>query len=322
MSKIGIIVPVYNGALTIEKCIHSILDQEYVNFEFVVVDDGSEDETVKIVQKLISKEKRGRVISQTHKGVSAARNLGMMELKSEWVTFLDADDYISPKMLKNMMTLADNKEVDIIIGNLNTDTIQNSFFVNNKDALLDTVIDLDYGVKRYGNRYGNCRCIGGKFYKRELLKKNNIKFPEDISTFEDGIFNLYAYESADSVYVNSKRLYYYCQNDNSVSRSNSLNQIKDNATTLEKIKKFINTSGSFRGTAFPYCCWNLLRGNFAAISVNCNENRYSKMREEYRKNSKLFNGKIKLRYLSLKSAIIFLFAKIHFFSLISIIYRR
>ena len=107
---ISIIVPIFNRCTTIERCLNSIFDQDYPpeKIEVIVVDDGSVDDTPKILKRY-QHTHNIRILQQSNRGVSSARNLGLKYSKYSWIAFLDSDDYWMPKKLSNQMKLL-NKE--------------------------------------------------------------------------------------------------------------------------------------------------------------------------------------------------------------------
>lgn len=111
----SIIVPLYNKAHTIERTISSVLDQTYQKFEIVIIDDGSTDNGVEVINKLFS-DNRIRIISQANQGVSAARNTGIINAKNEWISFLDGDDEWLPDYLENVFqTISLHQEARLVI---------------------------------------------------------------------------------------------------------------------------------------------------------------------------------------------------------------
>lgn len=95
MATISIIVPVYNAAATLRECVNSILSQEFKDFELILVDDGSKDSSPQICDEYAEIDHRVKVFHKENGGVSAARNFGLDHAKGEWITFIDADDYIT-----------------------------------------------------------------------------------------------------------------------------------------------------------------------------------------------------------------------------------
>ena len=113
--KISIIVPVYNTEQYLPRCLNSILSQSFIDFELLLVDDGSIDGSGSICDKYAAKDNRVRVFHKENGGVSSARNLGLDEAKGEWICFVDSDDEMLPNGLQ---TLANGicDEVDIVMG--------------------------------------------------------------------------------------------------------------------------------------------------------------------------------------------------------------
>lgn len=114
---VSIIVPVYNSALYIKDCIESVLIQTFKDFELIIVDDGSEDDSPVICQQYANKDNRIRIIRKSNGGVSTARNVGIDSSDGEWIMFLDADDYwITPTALEQLVNLSRNSNLDIVRG--------------------------------------------------------------------------------------------------------------------------------------------------------------------------------------------------------------
>ena len=100
MTAVSIIVPVYNAEKAIGKCIESILSQEFTDFELLLINDGSKDNSGAVLDEYAAKDSRIRVIHKTNSGVSATRNLGLKEAKGDYIQFLDADDWMTSDSTK------------------------------------------------------------------------------------------------------------------------------------------------------------------------------------------------------------------------------
>lgn len=113
--KITIVVPVYNGEKTISRCVDSILQQNYREFEIILVNDGSQDSTLEICHKLESKDKRIIVVNQINQGSFMARNAGILKAQGEYITFLDADDiFCRNDVLKTISETAMRENADVV----------------------------------------------------------------------------------------------------------------------------------------------------------------------------------------------------------------
>ena len=116
MTKVSVIVPVYNAEKAIERCIRSILDQEYQDIECIAVDDGSKDASGEILDRLAESDSRLKVIHKENGGVSKARNTALDVVNGEYVQFLDADDWIPTDSTKLLLRAMEENEADLAIG--------------------------------------------------------------------------------------------------------------------------------------------------------------------------------------------------------------
>jgi len=99
--QISIIVPVYKVEDYLQRCIDSILEQTFTNWELILIDDGSPDKSGKICDEYAQRDNRVRVFHKENGGVSAARNEGLIQAKGEWITFIDSDDYVDKTFLED-----------------------------------------------------------------------------------------------------------------------------------------------------------------------------------------------------------------------------
>lgn len=178
---ISVIVPVFNGERTIERCIRSILSQENVNLELLVVDDGSADKTHALCRALAEGDGRIRLFHQENAGVSATRNRGLKEAKGSFVTFVDADDLL-PSGALAALSAAGEAKADFVIGSHSRfrGPWKHDVHHNASDPLPSLM---------------SLMC--GKLYRRSLLEQAGLRFREDLPYGEDTLFNLqYAAVSA------------------------------------------------------------------------------------------------------------------------------
>ena len=112
-SLVSIVVPIYNVEKYIEKLICSVVAQTYSNFELILIDDGSPDESGKICDQYANKDPRIKIIHKDNEGVSAARNDGIKIAKGKYITFIDGDDWIEPDFTAYMLNLIENKDSDM-----------------------------------------------------------------------------------------------------------------------------------------------------------------------------------------------------------------
>lgn len=200
---ISIVIPVYNQEKYLKRCLQSIVNQTYKEFEVIIVDDGSTDNSKFCVQSFLF-DSRFTLISTVNQGVSVARNIGLSQCRGEWICFIDPDDYILPSFLQNLYDVAFSTEgADIIASScsaLSSDGLiqEQHFFPKpfiavseyDKIPIIHQLMDGEYMQNK-----GAITAIGvpwGKLYRRELLKKNNITFDPELRRMQDNIFNMVA----------------------------------------------------------------------------------------------------------------------------------
>ena len=230
--KISVIVPVYNSEKYLENCLQSIVNQVYKDFELIIVDDGSTDNSGIIINKFEKKHDFIKTIHQENKGVSCARNEGIINSNGEYVCFVDSDDIVSELYLSHLIDIVLNKKTDWALTAVdNYKNIEENQCIN--IDLNNISSDLFYLLNKEYVVFGPC-C---KLYKRKLLIDNNICFPADISCGEDLIFNFkYMSYIRNMVFVNICDYSYQRINDESLSKRFRLNMF-DEEIELYKVKK-------------------------------------------------------------------------------------
>lgn len=180
-TKVTVVVPIYNTADCLPRCINSITKQTYRNLEIILIDDGSTDESLKMCELLASQDKRIRVIHQENRGLSETRNRGMELATGEYICFFDSDDYIENKMIETLLKTAIKTDADVC---------ESSFYIHMKNGFVKDVtceqrgINLVSGQLNLINAYSDAVILipaWDKLYKLSSIK--NIKF--DKSCFKE-----------------------------------------------------------------------------------------------------------------------------------------
>lgn len=213
--KFSIIIPVYNVEKFLERCLKSICELKLEDKEIILINDGSTDNSLEILEKYIKTYPENiKIISQKNQGVSKARNVGIENSIGEYILFIDSDDFIDPKQTEKILNVAYEQEVDILIGSFfeyfSEENIKSMPFIK-KD--LDRVYD---GMKflKYSHKE---RCfsdvVWNKVYNRRFLLENKLFFKEKL-LHEDTLFNLKAFCFAEKIkYFIGTPFYYYRQNN-------------------------------------------------------------------------------------------------------------
>lgn len=189
---VSIIVPVYNAEKYLNRCVDSILSQAMTDFELLLIDDGSKDESGRICDEYAAKYARVRAFHKPNGGVSSARNLGLDNAIGKWVTFCDADDVVLPSWLSNFI---DNtcSSVDYVIQGFVTDKAmfesEDVEFKNRRKFSFSFEGPMKEGLLLMNNNsmLGYVWC---KLYKRSIIENFNVSFNESYNYQEDLVFNL------------------------------------------------------------------------------------------------------------------------------------
>lgn len=214
MCKVSIIVPIYNAEKFLNKCINSVLQQTYDNFELILVNDGSTDDSQNICEKYCNiSNTKIRYIYQNNAGVSAARNKGINLAKGEFITFVDADDYLDERYLEELLdaqikydsdwTLCEFTNIDVNTGVQNRTRSYNDYVYYTQDDIAKSVIPrtlVNGKLQMIGNPY----C---KLYKKTILDQFSIRFNENLYYHEDRMFNFEYANHIGSFYYVPKSLY-------------------------------------------------------------------------------------------------------------------
>lgn len=178
----SVIVPVYNVERYLEQCIESILSQTYLNFELLLIDDGSTDLSSNICDRYSEKDYRVRVLHKENGGVCSARNLGIKESKGQYIVFIDSDDWVDNGYLQSLLSINDVELVccSYRLENVKVDTRDWSILLSDG---CDSIDFINKNITKFG--FNSVCC---KAFRTEIIKSNNVLFNEKISQCEDAIF--------------------------------------------------------------------------------------------------------------------------------------
>ncbi len=220
MKKISIIVPVYNSEKTLDVCIKSIQKQIFEDYEVIFVDDGSTDRSVRVIENYREKDERIHLFQKENGGVSSARNYGIREAGGKYLFFMDSDDYIPPYYLSEIMEIQSQSEdkIQVITGLQKFTCDEELYKIEEKKAKVVFLEKKDI-LKIYAGDLLNPPW--NKLFRADIVKKYQLRFPEDISLGEDLVFNLNYIATGEitGFSVLPELQYYYRQgNEESLSR--------------------------------------------------------------------------------------------------------
>lgn len=190
MCKFSIVVPVYNTELYLHRCLDSIVNQSFSDFEVLLIDDGSTDGSGKICDFYAEKDSRVRVFHKENGGVSSARNLGLDNAQGDWAAFVDSDDILPNRALECMM-VETNKETDMVYGGIRkfagTDETVEIIDVKKKEAItIDEALNAFVVPKKRNGDWH--RYLFNRIYRMDIIKKFGLRFFTNIYYKEDGLF--------------------------------------------------------------------------------------------------------------------------------------
>ena len=210
---ITVIVPVYNTEKYIEKCIDSLKEQTMNNIEIIVINDGSTDNTLKILKKLASGDNRIKIINQSNQKQGAARNRGLDLAKGEYIAFVDADDWIDLDYLEKMHNTALKYRADIAVSSMVQKKEKKFKYYLKYDKIesfenINDIINIcKFPVKGY---------VCGKLFKSDVLK--NLRFKENVY-YEDTAFLIRAFANTHLLVTVPEVIYHYFSNNSSTVRA-------------------------------------------------------------------------------------------------------
>lgn len=232
MIKVSVIVPVYNMSALLRRCLASLRKQTLVDVEFLLVDDGSIDDSGRICEEFAALDKRFKVFHKANGGVASARELGHTMASGEYVIHCDPDDWVDPEWLENLYLFAVRSNADIVISDYYDETSRGRKVVCNRLRKLDSQsVFIDIGLI---NVWNSMYCF---LIRRLIINKYDIHFPMEMRRCEDGFFLRKLYCNDLKTAYLSKAYYHYCH-DNEKSLSYVVYPEGYAAPLLDKLQAF------------------------------------------------------------------------------------
>lgn len=244
MPKVSIIVPLFNKSKYIAATLESILQQKFDDYEVIIINDGSTDESPQIVEEYAEKDHRICLINIPNGGVSNARNVGLKYARGEWIQFLDGDDLIAPQYLLEGIALVESAGVDILFTNFQ--------MIDENGKLVKEVFNQYQGT---ADQEGLCRnfieyqyengffgYISNKLIRRKLLEKSKAAFPIEISLAEDLDFYAHLYPYVQKAYFAPINSFFYLQTDMNYQNNSMIDYYSQLIVHLDIKRWFVTTN--------------------------------------------------------------------------------
>ena len=229
--KVSVIVPIYNVERYIYKCVKSLMLQDYSNIEIILVDDGSPDNSGRIIDELSREDKRITVIHKTNGGVSSARNAGLLQAAGEYVMFVDGDDWVEKDYVSYFLDTVQKDRLPIGM---------NKNYFHTEETIVCS--DAHYAVsaeKAIEWLYTGELFVGvwNKIYSRGFLLEHDLQFDETIWYGEGMLFNIECLQYVNKVAMGEKAVYHQTNNPDSAMRKFNLESNLCGIRSLDKQKQ-------------------------------------------------------------------------------------
>lgn len=307
MPAISIIVPVYNAEKYIHKCIESILSQTFTDFELLLIDDGSLDNSGKICDEYANKDFRIKAFHKENGGVSSARQFGLDHACGEYLIHADPDDWVEPDMLENLYQCAKREDADMVICDFFVNIGSKEFYVAQKPKSLDSETVLcDLFRKLHGSS-------SNKLIRRSCFIDYSISYPSDLSFCEDLFVNTSLLLHNIKVFYLDKAFFHYVKgiNENSIVKSYDRNTLEYDEHLFNRFSEL--TKGSI--------CHNLCINNMAYIVLWRAFNGKIFSNKEYCQIGRKYCKKMLFSYNPLINKIAILFSCLGFYRIICLILK-
>ena len=239
MPKVSVIIPVYNVEKYIRRCLDSMCNQTFDDFEVLCIDDGSTDSSLEICQEYAKNATRIKVFHQENKGPAAARNLGLDNATGEYIMFCDSDDWYEPEMIQKMFTTIEKENVDLVVCDVNI-VLDES---NNRND------DIDYPRLGFVGKIDldNCQqlqtkvkvLLWKKIFKKSLIDQYDIRFPNGYM-HDDCLFVRQYVLVSNTAYGLDEKLYNYVYRSGSIMSKALHSGSKDSMDTIYCIEYLLS----------------------------------------------------------------------------------
>lgn len=238
---VSVVVPVYNMASKMERCLAGLCAQTHSLLEIIVVDDGSADDTAERVKAVAGQDGRIRYVRQENRGVAAARNRGVSLARGEYIAFCDGDDYVRHDYVEQLLRVQKERKADWVLAGFIKVIQGREFYFSKpyeKDCFTETALE-EFLRTWYKSPY--IATVWGKLYRTQLIRECSVCFPERMEQGEDIVFNIRYMAFCHRVSFVCDTLYYYEENSQSLTakRQNDVweNQLDIFAEFSEMIQK-------------------------------------------------------------------------------------
>lgn len=298
MSKtydVSFIIPVYNVEKYIESCLDSILEQEDVSKEIIVVDDGSTDKSLDILKKYKEKCDDIVLVCQENQGASVARNKGIELAKGTWISFVDSDDYLETNCIKYILENV-SEDYDVVFADYvnytQTKVHRHSYGESELNFETEDFENFQRATlnKNYIPKDLQLITPWSKLYRRSFLQENNIRYTPGVRKSQDLLFNFEVYHFAQKGKYVPVLMYYYRYNRESLCNKYLVGVLNDYLKQQERIKSLLELYGNYESMKLDYyfrCAVNYMFSLRLDFAHTDNPKKYEVRRQEFEESLKV-----------------------------------
>lgn len=279
--KVSIIIPIYNVEPYLERCLNSVLAQTWTEWECILINDGSKDNSPAIARKYVEKDNRFVLISQENRGLSAARNRGIRKSSGMYICFLDSDDFLAPNFLERMLKCIVSNQADVTVCRYIRFGEQDIPQKNNRNGMEEILSPLQAVKKVLVARERYMITAWGKIYKRELF--DDIEYPEG-KVHEDEFVTYKIYAKCQKIVTISDKLYYYFVRGNSIMGQYTVKRLDILEAFRDSIYFIQNTMPELYEQVFLNYLFNLAIAYYRVHQFKLDEQIKKNIREEFQNN--------------------------------------
>lgn len=234
--EVSVVVPIYNVEKYLRQCLESLVNQNFDDYEIILINDGATDNSMKIAQEFEDKYKNIKLISKKNAGLGAARNTGMKYVTGKYVLFVDSDDYVSPEYISELYNVINREDSDIVI-------CSHEKIYENKTEIVNLEVDFNKayeGIEVLGHLFSRkIRCYAwDKIYKTELFFNNEVQYLEG-RLYEDILATVKLISKSKKISYINKPLYKYRIREGNITSIKTIKSIIDLNFSIEKVNKYL-----------------------------------------------------------------------------------
>ena len=243
--KISIIIPCYNSEKYLAACMDSVLAQTFEDFEAILIDDGSKDDTLRVAHSYAQKDARVRVYAKENGGVSAARNLGLDHARGEWITFVDSDDLLPEDALESLLSGASDAVDMVVCAHETFDETGKREIVIPESRWMDKPGEAMRRAAALRLIEGDCvlNIMCNKLHRRALIEREGIRLTPGVRIAEDALFNLEAVLCGRGIAYVNRVAYRYRTHSASAMHTQTLSELQRHAPWLEALRDMLLRRG-------------------------------------------------------------------------------